>query len=246
MQCGCIARCGRGWPPSHHWRGCIGEIEQPLVPVLLDMEHCGVLIDAQMLRQQSGELSRGLVELERRAHEAAGQPFNVESPKQLQEVLFGKLGLPVKRKTPSGQPSTGEDVLEELAEEFELPRIIMEYRGLAKLRSTYTDKLPEQINAADRARAHLVSTGRRGHGPALVDRSQPAEHPDPHGGGPPHPAGFHRAAGPRADRRGLFADRTADHGAPVRRHRPVAGIRRESRYPPGDGFRSVWRCRWTR
>ena len=83
-----------------------GEIEQPLVPVLLDMEHCGVLIDAQMLRQQSGELARGLVELERRAHEAAGQPFNVESPKQLQEVLFGKLGLPVKRKTPSGQPST--------------------------------------------------------------------------------------------------------------------------------------------
>ena len=124
-----------------------GEIEQPLVPVLLDMEHCGVLIDAQMLRQQSGELAQGLVELERRAHEAAGQPFNVESPKQLQEVLFGKLGLPVKRKTPSGQPSTGEDVLEELAEEFELPRIIMEYRGLAKLRSTYTDKLPEQINA---------------------------------------------------------------------------------------------------
>jgi DNA polymerase I len=122
------------------------EIERPLVPVLLDMEHCGVLIDAQMLRQQSGELSLGLVELERRAHAVAGQPFNVESPKQLQEVLFGKLGLPVKRKTPSGQPSTAEDVLEELAEEFELPRIIMQYRGLAKLRSTYTDKLPQQIN----------------------------------------------------------------------------------------------------
>jgi DNA polymerase I len=122
------------------------EIEQPLVPVLLDMEHCGVLIDAQMLRQQSGELTLGLAELERRAHAAAGQPFNVESPKQLQEVLFGKLGLPVKRKTPSGQPSTAEDVLEELAEEFELPRIILEYRGLAKLLSTYTDKLPDQIN----------------------------------------------------------------------------------------------------
>jgi DNA polymerase-1 len=122
------------------------EVEQPLVPVLVDMEHCGVLIDAQMLRQQSGELTLGLTELERRAHAAAGQPFNVESPKQLQEVLFGKLGLPVKRKTPSGQPSTAEDVLEELAEEFELPRIILEYRGLAKLLSTYTDKLPAQIN----------------------------------------------------------------------------------------------------
>jgi DNA polymerase-1 len=122
------------------------EIEQPLVPVLLDMEHCGVLVDAQMLKRQSHELSQGLVELERRAHAAAGQPFNVESPKQLQEVLFGKLGLPVKRKTATGQPSTAEDVLEELADEFELPRIIMEYRGLAKLRSTYTDKLPDQVN----------------------------------------------------------------------------------------------------
>jgi DNA polymerase-1 len=121
-------------------------IEQPLVPVLLDMEHCGVLIDAPMLQRQSQELSRSLVELEQRAHAAAGQPFNLESPKQLQEVLFGKLGLPVKRKTPTGQPSTAEDVLEELAEEFELPRIILDYRGMAKLRSTYTDKLPGQIN----------------------------------------------------------------------------------------------------
>ena len=122
------------------------EIEQPLVPVLLDMEHYGVLVDAQMLKRQSHELSRSLVDLEKRAHVAAAQPFNLESPKQLQEVLFGKLGLPVKRKTPTGQPSTAEDVLEELADEFELPRIILEYRGLAKLRSTYTDKLPEQVN----------------------------------------------------------------------------------------------------
>jgi DNA polymerase-1 len=121
-------------------------VEQPLVPVLLDMEHCGVLVDTQMLKRQSAELSRALVELEQRAHAAAGQPFNVESPKQLQDVLFGKLGLPVKRKTSTGQPSTAEDVLEELAEDYELPRIIMEYRGLAKLRSTYTDRLPEQIN----------------------------------------------------------------------------------------------------
>jgi DNA polymerase-1 len=122
------------------------EIEQPLVPVLVEMEHCGVLVDAQMLKKQSQQLAQACVELERRAHEAAGQPFKVESPKQLQDVLFNKLGLPVKRRTPSGQPSTAEDVLEELADEFELPRIIMEYRGLAKLRSTYTDKLPEQIN----------------------------------------------------------------------------------------------------
>ncbi len=122
------------------------EIEQPLVPVLLDMEHLGVLIDVEMLRKQSSELAKSLVELERRAHEVAGQSFNVDSPKQLQEVLFGKLGLPVKRKTPSGQPSTAEDVLEELAADYELPRIILEYRGLAKLRSTYTEKLPGQVN----------------------------------------------------------------------------------------------------
>jgi DNA polymerase-1 len=122
------------------------EIEQPLVPVLLDMEHLGVLIDPVMLRKQSQELAKSLVELERRAHEVAGQTFNVDSPKQLQEVLFGKLGLPVKRKTATGQPSTAEDVLEELAAEYELPRVILEYRGLAKLRSTYTEKLPGQVN----------------------------------------------------------------------------------------------------
>jgi DNA polymerase-1 len=122
------------------------EIEQPLVPVLLDMEHLGVLIDPAMLRKQSQELAKSLLELERRAHEAAGQSFNLDSPKQLQEILFGKLGLPAKRKTATGQPSTAEDVLEELAADYDLPRIILDYRGLAKLRSTYTDKLPGQVD----------------------------------------------------------------------------------------------------
>jgi DNA polymerase-1 len=122
------------------------EIEQPLVPVLLDMEHTGVLLDVAMLRKQSRELSKKLAELEARAHAAAGGPFNVDSPKQLQEVLFGKLGLPARRKTATGQPSTAEDVLEELADEYELPRIVLDYRGMAKLRSTYTDKLPGQVD----------------------------------------------------------------------------------------------------
>jgi len=122
------------------------EIEQPLVPVLLDMEHLGVLIDPAMLRKQSQELAKSLLELERRAHQVAGQAFNLDSPKQLQEVLFGKLGIPARRKTATGQPSTAEDVLEELADEYELPRVILEYRGLAKLRSTYTDKLPGQVD----------------------------------------------------------------------------------------------------
>jgi DNA polymerase-1 len=122
------------------------EIEQPLVPVLLDMEHLGVLIDTAMLRQQSHEIARSLLALEQAAHAAAGTTFNLDSPKQLQDVLFGRLGLPVQRKTATGQPSTAEDVLEELAGAYELPRIILEYRGLAKLKSTYTDKLPGQVD----------------------------------------------------------------------------------------------------
>jgi DNA polymerase-1 len=122
------------------------EIEQPLVPVLLDMEHLGVLIDTAMLRKQSHEIAKSLMALEQSAHAAAGAPFNLDSPKQLQEILFGRLGLPVSRKTATGQPSTAEDVLEELAADYELPRIILEYRGLAKLKSTYTDKLPGQVD----------------------------------------------------------------------------------------------------
>jgi DNA polymerase-1 len=122
------------------------EVEQPLVPVLQRMEHFGVRIDREMLRAQSVEISRRLAEIMEQTHREAGQPFNLESPKQLQQVLFEKLQLPVLRKTPSGTPSTAEDVLEELAETHPIPRMILEYRGLAKLRSTYTERLPESIN----------------------------------------------------------------------------------------------------
>jgi DNA polymerase-1 len=121
-------------------------IERPLVPVLLAMERHGVLIDVARLARQSEELARRLVELEAEAHRLADQPFNLDSPKQLQEILFGKLGIPIVRKTATGQPSTAEDVLEELAPQHALPRTILDYRGLAKLRSTYTDKLPAQVN----------------------------------------------------------------------------------------------------
>ncbi|MEO8309273.1 MAG: DNA polymerase I [Pseudomonadota bacterium] len=130
------------------------ELEQPLVAVLLEMEQRGVLLDTTLLRKQSGELGAKLFELQQKAHAAAGGEFNVDSPKQLQQILFEKLQLPVKRKTPTGQPSTAEDVLEELAEDYELPRLILEYRGLAKLKSTYTDKLPEEVDA----RSHRVHT----------------------------------------------------------------------------------------
>ncbi len=123
------------------------EIEQPLVPVLWRMEQAGVLIDRQMLAVQSDELAKKMLELEKAAHELAGEPFNLGSPKQLQAILFEKHGLPVLRKTPKGQPSTAEDVLLDLAHEFDLPRMIIEHRGMSKLKSTYTDRLREQINA---------------------------------------------------------------------------------------------------
>jgi DNA polymerase I len=123
------------------------DIEQPLVPVLLAMEHQGVLVDRERLRAQSREFARQLQELVLQAHREAGHEFNIESPRQLQQILFERLGLPVRRKTPTGQPSTAEDVLEELAESYALPRIVLEYRALAKLKSTYTDKLPEQVDA---------------------------------------------------------------------------------------------------
>jgi DNA polymerase I len=121
-------------------------IEQPLAPVLYRMEHAGVLVDRALLRTQSSELAARMLELQAQAHSTAGGVFNLDSPKQLQEMLFGKLGLPVIRKTPTGQPSTAEDVLEELAASYELPRLILEYRGLTKLKSTYTDKLPGQVD----------------------------------------------------------------------------------------------------
>ena len=123
------------------------QLEQPLVAVLQAMEHRGVLVDGPLLRTQSGELGRKLLELQTQAHAAAGGEFNLDSPKQLQHILFERLQIPALRKTPTGQPSTAEDVLEELAADHELPRLILDYRGMAKLKSTYTDKLPQQIDA---------------------------------------------------------------------------------------------------
>ncbi|MFM5881569.1 DNA polymerase I [Aeromonas sanarellii] len=121
------------------------EIELPLLPVLARMERLGTTIEPRLLHQQSQEIEVRLAELEKQAHELAGQEFNLSSPKQLGEILFTKLGLPVIKKTPKGAPSTAEEVLAELAETYELPQLLMEHRGLAKLKSTYTDKLPLMI-----------------------------------------------------------------------------------------------------
>ena len=141
------------------------DFEQPLVPVLQRMERRGVLIDREMLRRQGVELAKRAEELKAAAQAEAGTEFNVDSPKQLQQILYEKMNLPVLRKTPTGQPSTAEDVLEQLAESFTLPKLILDYRSIAKLRSTYADKLPTQVNP-DTGRVHtsyhqaVAQTGR--------------------------------------------------------------------------------------
>jgi DNA polymerase I len=122
------------------------EIEVPLLSVLAKMEQFGVLIDSQQLAQQSQDLAKRIVELEHEVHELAGEPFNLGSTKQLQEILYSKMNLPILKKTPKGAPSTAEEVLQELALDYALPKLLMEYRGLTKLKNTYTDKLPLMIN----------------------------------------------------------------------------------------------------
>jgi len=140
-------------------------VEMPLVPVLSKIERTGVRVDCDMLATQSRELSERIQALEALAHNEAGGPFNIASPKQIQEILFDRLELPVLSKTPKGQPSTAESVLAELADQHELPRLILEHRGLSKLRSTYTEKLPTLVNSRT-GRVHTsyhqaaVATGR--------------------------------------------------------------------------------------
>ena len=122
------------------------DMEIPLIPVLTRIESNGVLIDSAMLAQQSLEIASKVVSIEQHAHNLVGRAFNIGSPKQIQEILYEQQKLPVLKKTPTGQPSTDESVLQDLAVDYELPRLILEYRGLSKLKSTYTDKLPQQIN----------------------------------------------------------------------------------------------------
>lgn len=141
------------------------DLELPLVPVLSKIERNGAYVSVDRLRKQSGEIATRLAELETRACELAGQPFNLASPRQLGEILFEKLELPVIKKTPKGAPSTAEEVLVELANDYDLPAVLIEHRGLAKLKSTYTDKLPEMVDAAT-GRVHtsyhqaVTATGR--------------------------------------------------------------------------------------
>ncbi|MDE3020328.1 MAG: DNA polymerase I [Pseudomonadota bacterium] len=137
------------WPQIQLQQGLnhiYSNLEIPLIPILGNMERHGVLIDTQLLMKQSHDLGLRMLNLEQQAYEAAEGKFNLNSPKQIGEILFGRLGLPIKRKTPSGAASTDESVLELLAPDYPLPKILLEYRSLAKLKSTYTDKLPRSIN----------------------------------------------------------------------------------------------------
>jgi DNA polymerase-1 len=139
------------WPrieDAPRLRDIYERIEMPTSRVLGRIERHGVLVDVDRLGRLSRELAERMVALEQQAHELAGQPFNIGSPKQIGEVLFGKLGLPVKKRTASGAPSTDEEVLQELAADYPLPARILEHRGLAKLKGTYTDKLPQMVNPA--------------------------------------------------------------------------------------------------
>ncbi|MDB5841508.1 MAG: polA [Herminiimonas sp.] len=122
------------------------QIELPTATVLQRIERNGVLVDSQLLGTQSNELGKRMLEIERQAYELAGQPFNLNSPKQICEIFFDKLKLPVVKKTPSGTPSTDEEVLQKLAEDYPLPKVLLDYRSLSKLKSTYTDKLPKMID----------------------------------------------------------------------------------------------------
>ena len=191
------------------------QIEMPVREVLFRMERNGILIDSALLAQQSRELGERVMALEQQAHQLAGQPFNLGSPKQLGEILFQRMGLPVVKKTATGQPSTDEEVLQELAADYPLPKVLLEHRSVSKLKSTYTDKLPLMVNART-GRVHTTfSQATAVTGRLASSDPESAEHSGAHGRRPPHPRGVHRAAGPRARLGGLFADRIADHGAPV-------------------------------
>ena len=156
------------WPQLQQQAGLskvLTEIEMPLVDILSRIERHGVLINSKLLAQQSEQLASRISELEQQAYQLAGKPFNLASPKQLQEILFDQMQLPVIKKTPTGAPSTAEEVLAELALEYEFPKLITEHRGLSKLKSTYTDKLPKMLQAAT-GRVHtsyhqaVAATGR--------------------------------------------------------------------------------------
>ena len=218
-------------------------IERPLIPVLLGMETAGIKVDAPRLRTLSAEFEKRMGELEREIHKIAGREFNVGSPKQLGEMLFDEQKLPGGKRNKTGSWATDVSILEDLADQgHALPVKILEQRQIAKLKGTYTDALVREIDAkTGRVHTSYHMTG-AATGPALLDRSQPAEHPGAHRGGPQDPRRLHRRAGPQAALGRLFADRAAAAGARRRHRLAEGGFRARRRHPRHHRQRGVRRA----
>ena len=198
------------------------EIDLPLVPVLAGMEHAGVKIDREVLGEMSSRLEGEVEAKAREIWQLSGSEFNINSPKQLGDVLFNKMNLPKPVKYGKGKTiSTAVDVLKDLAETHEVARKVLEYRQLSKLKSTYVDALPALLNPATRAPAHHVRTDRHGDGTAVVDQSQLAKYSHPHRTGPRDSRSVYGRTRPRTAGRGLLPDRTPPAGPLL--ERPAAG-----------------------
>ena len=194
------------------------DLDMPLLPVLHRMEERGIRIDPEVFRELSQELAADAEAIERKVANAAGTEFNIGSTKQLAFLLFEKLGLPPVKKTKTGY-STDMEVLEQLKSLHEIPALVLEYRTVAKIRSTYVDVLPALVDPRDgRIHTHLQPDA-GGHRAALLLRPQPAEHPDPHRARAADPGRLRRGPGERARGRGLFPGGAAAAGAPLRRRR---------------------------
>ncbi len=218
-------------------------LERPLVAVLAAMEKEGVLVDRAVLARLSAEFAAAAAEIEKQIYELAGERFNIGSPKQLGDILFGRMGLPGGRKTATGAWSTDCDTLEDLAAQgIELARRVLDWRQLAKLRSTYTDALPGYINPKT-GRVHTsYAHGRDLHRAPVIDRSQSAEHSGAHRGGPQIRTAFMAPPGIEAHQRRLQPDR-ASRAGPCRRHSATEeGLRRRPRHSCHDGERNVRRA----
>ena len=212
------------------------ELEQPLIPVLAAIERAGVKIDTAALAEQGGVMQTHLDQLSRRIYDLAGVEFNINSPKQLSDVLFEKLKLQPGKKTGKTRVvSTAVDVLEELALVHEVPGLVLKWRSIQKLKGTYVDALPGPGEPLHRTRAHDLQSSRRRDRAAQQQRPQSAEHPDPHGHRPGDSRRVRRRAGTPAHLRRLLADRAARAGAPVRRRRARGGVPAGAGHSRPDG-----------
>ena len=207
----------------------LADLELPLIDVLAEMEYTGIKVDVGRLAELSRRYGRRMAALEQEIYELAGRQFNIASPKQLQQLLFVENKLPVIKRTKTG-PSTDVAVLEALAPQHPLPAKIVQYRQYAKLKGTYVDALPAMVHPGDRPRPCLVQPGGDRHGPAELQRSEPAKHPRADRRGAGNPLGLRARPGRLAAAGGrLFADRAADPGALLGRRAALRGLRSATR-----------------